>query len=57
MYVCMYVCMHAGGSKPLEQLIKLLSRIVVLSARTANCPANTRFLLQSMIAGNGSMEV
>ena len=35
-----------------DSLLKLLSKIVVLSARTANCPANTRYLLQSVIAGH-----
>eukprot|EP01036_Dinobryon_divergens_P030672 gene30672-39950_t len=48
-----YLFQEVGScSKPIEQLMKLLSRIVVLSARSANCPANTRYLLQSLLAGH-----
>mmetsp|Transcript_19118 Transcript_19118/g.26300 ORF Transcript_19118/g.26300 Transcript_19118/m.26300 type:complete len:236 (-) Transcript_19118:2629-3336(-) len=37
-------------------LMQLLSKIVVLSARTANCPANTRYLLQNILAGHRMLQ-
>jgi len=36
--------------------MQLLSKIVVLSARTANCPANTRYLLQNILAGHRMLQ-
>eukprot|EP01038_Epipyxis_sp_PR26KG_P014099 gene14099-18919_t len=36
-------------------LIQLLANIVKLSAKTANCPLNTRYLMQQILAGNRSL--